>query len=691
LSFDIGGTFTDFVLQDLATGRIFYWKSLSTPLEPARGALEGLTELLADRRASASDLREVLHATTVGSNAIIEKKGAQVALVTTDGFKDMLQIGREKRYETYDLSIEKPPQLVERHNIVEALERIDPNGDVVTALGTSSLHDVVRSLQKLNEVEAIAIVLLHSYANPAHELRIKEAVRAQMPNVALSASSEVSPSRGEYERGSTTVADAYIKPVVAEYVETLTSALRVRGFTGKVFVMQSNGGLSTPEIIKEHPIRIVESGPAAGVLMAAKVAVRSGRENALTFDMGGTTTKIGAIDAGQPATSDSFEVDGIDHKRGSGLPLNVPAIELVEIGAGGGSIAAPQFGATIRIGPESAGSEPGPACYGRGGTAPTVTDANLVLGYLDPDYFLGGNLKLDHEAAHNAIERFIAEPIGINVSRGAWGVHAVANATMERALRVISIERGRDPRGCCLVAFGGAGPLHAARLARALAIPTVLIPPGAGLGSAVGLLEGEMKFDLTLTRPTVVDEFIGPIIASQIALLRRGVTRAYGLTDSASLLWSYDVRVRYSGQGDVLKVVIPDKIDADTAGRELRRQFETVYERTYGYIDRDSMIEIIDWNARVVVAPRYEGASARRARSRASQGGARKTDRLAYSPEARGHILTSVWDRYSLSPGEHIFGPAIIEERESTLVLPQGDSLTVDPDENLVVRIGSGL
>ena len=424
----------------------------------------GFERLLAEAGVTATELDTVLHATTVATNAIIERKGCPTALLTTAGFRDVLIIGRQKRYETHDLYMTKPPPLVPRRWTFEVVERTDPQGAVEVAIDPASLDaaidDVIAS-----GAESVAVSFLHAYANSAHEEAAAARLRERAPALPVSVSSKISPKFREYERTSTTVANAYVRPIVGRYVERLGDALAERGFRNDMFIMQSAGGLVSPAIAAEEPVRIVESGPAAGVLMSALVGDEAGESHIVTFDMGGTTAKLGAVDSGEPAVSSAFEIDPVRYRPGSGLPINIPAVELLEIGAGGGSIARAELG-VIHVGPESAGADPGPMCYRRGGNRPTITDANLVLGYLNPDYFNAGAMRLDHEAAVAGLLGGIATPLDLGVEEAAWGVHAAANANMERAMRIVSVERGRDPRHYAVVAFGGAGPVHAARLAK---------------------------------------------------------------------------------------------------------------------------------------------------------------------------------------------------------------------------------
>ncbi len=683
-SFDIGGTFTDFVLEGPGAVGTRFLKIPTSQADPAEAVLAGFQRLLDDAGVSAASIDSVLHGTTVATNAIIERKGAATALLTTRGFRDVLLIGRQKRSETYDLYMDKPPPLVRRRDIFELDERMAFDGEVLRALDTDALDATIDRLRD-GGYEAVAVSLLHAYANPAHERAVRDRLAALAPELSVSLSSDVSPKFREYERTSTTVANSYIKPAVARYVGRLRDALAARGFRNDLFIMQSNGGLVSPDFAREYPIRIVESGPAAGVLMCAEVAAEEGSRQVITFDMGGTTAKLGAIDDGAPAIMPSFEVDPIHYRPGSGLPISLPAVELLEIGAGGGSIARTEMG-IIRVGPESAGAEPGPICYGHGGERPTVTDANLVLGYLNPDYFNAGAMQLDRAAAEEGIARAIGEPLGLGLGEAAWGVHAVANSNMERAMRIVSLERGRDPRRYNMVAFGGAGPLHAARLARALAIPRVIVPHGAGVGSAIGLLQAEPRIDVSQTRVMTLDKSAAPAIAAIYAALEeqaRADLARLGMDGAPR--WSRFAYMRYAGQGYEVRADLPDgDIAGDYAVRAMA-MFHEAYERQYSYRDPDSAIEAVDWylvarlpRGRDGVASRFTGdASAARPATR----------RQAYFPETGGFIEAPVIDRAAMAVGETVSGPALIEEADSTTMVLPGDRAAVSPRGHLILDI----
>jgi N-methylhydantoinase A len=594
LAFDIGGTFTDFALHDIATGQVDVWKVLTTPDEPARAVIDSLAARIEANAVAANRIAGVLHATTIATNAILERKGSRTALITTLGFRDVLIIGRQKRHDTNNLHLDKPVPLIERADIFEVRERVAPDGSVIAPFDAMVARDVAVRVRDAG-YRSVAVAFLHAYANALHEQAMAEVLSEVAPDVAVTLSSALSPKFREYERTSTAVANAYVKPLVASYIAALQGALGRLGIGAELAIMQSNGGLMSAELARASPIRIVESGPAAGVLMAARVGCEEGFSHVMSFDMGGTTTKLGAIEDGVPAVTPTFEVDTVNYRQGSGLPLNVMAIELLEIGAGGGSLARTGMG-LIAVGPDSAGADPGPMCYGRGGKGATITDANLVLGYLNPAYFNGGAMRLDAGAAADGIAREIAAPLGLTLHEAAWGVHSVANANMERAMRVVSIERGRDPRRYALVAFGGAGPLHAARLARALGIPRVIVPRGAGVGSALGLLVAEHKVDIGMTRVVRLDGAAQDVIAAIFAELEAHVTAdARRMRPDDAPVLSRAASLHHVGQGFEIRVDLPDgPVDAAYVER-MQEAFFTRYRQEYGYVDRDTPIEVTDW------------------------------------------------------------------------------------------------
>jgi N-methylhydantoinase A/oxoprolinase/acetone carboxylase beta subunit len=669
LGFDVGGTFTDFVLQG-PTGELSIGKRLTTYPDPSPACLEGLDELIARAGARWADVAEAVHGTTLGSNVVIERKARGVGLLTTRGFRDVLIIGREKRYQVYDLQIEKPAPLIPRRDIGEVTERILADGTVRTPLDEADARRAVQALASRG-IRTLAICLLHAYLNPVHERRLAALVAEEAPHVTVTLSHEVSPTFREYERTSTTVVNAYVMTALREYLRGLQIALGERGYRGRLFVMQSSGGIATAEAMERYPVRMIESGPAAGALMAAAYGELAGHRELIAFDMGGTTAKLALIGKGRPSTTTAFELHRVHNAPGSGLPMNIQALDLVEIGAGGGSIARARLG-VIAVGPESASSTPGPVCYGRGGTEPTVTDANLVLGYLNPDDFAGGLMKLDLGAAARAIEERVARPLGLGLEDAAWGIHQVVTTNMELATRVVSIERGRDPRDLTLVAFGGARPVHGCRLAQALGIPRVILPAAAGVTAAIGLLAAEVRFDVArswVRRLDAVDPAALAAMYAEMAGQALGVVRESAVAGEIAIVRSADAR--YVGQGYELTVPVPaGPLDAGALGR-VRQAFDEIYAARYGYAQPGEPVEVVTWKLSAIGgAPRVALAKAP-----ADPGEPPRTAvRRAYFPEARGCMTLT--------------GPAIIEERESTTVLPPGTTVTVDAYASVIAAIG---
>ncbi len=682
IGFDVGGTFTDFVLQS-PSGELLTAKRLTTYPDPSEACLAGLDGLVAQGGVTWRDVAQAVHGTTLGSNVVIERKARGVGLLTTRGFRDVLTIGREKRYQVYDLQIEKPAPLIPRRLIGEVTERILADGSVRTPLDEADARRAIRELAARG-VRTLAICLLHAYLNPAHEKRLARLVADEAPDVAVTLSHEVSPTFREYERTSTTVVNAYVMTAVREYLRALAAAMRERGYGGRLFVMQSSGGVATAEAMQRYPVRMIESGPAAGALMAAVYGELTGHRDLIAFDMGGTTAKLALIEKGRPYTTTAFELHRVNNAPGSGLPMNIQALDLVEIGAGGGSIARARLG-VIAVGPESASSTPGPVCYGRGGAEPTVTDADVVLGYINPDYFAGGSLKLRADAAARAIEEKLARPLGLPLAEAAWGVHAIVNTNMELATRVVSIERGRDPRELTFVAFGGSGPVHGCRLAQALGIPRVILPAAAGVTAAIGLLAAEVRFDVARTyvhRIDAADPARLTAMYDEMAAQALEVVRESAVAGDVTLARAADAR--YVGQGYELTVPLPaGALDAAALAR-VRAAFDEVYAARYGYANPAEPVEVVTWKLSAV------GGSPRIALAKAAArggDGAPKGTRRAYFPEARGYVDTPVYDRYALAAGARVEGPAIVEERESTTVLPPGAAATVDEYASLVAEL----
>ncbi len=685
VAFDIGGTFTDFVLHDAGTNRTHTLKVPTTPQDPSVAVIQGLQAIIATAEADPGAVATMLHATTVATNAVLERKGAATGLITTAGFRDVLIIGRQKRYETYDLYISKPKPLIPRRHIVEVSERMAPDGTVVAELDMASVDAAIDAMLA-SERQTVAVALLHAYANADHERRIRDRLADRAPHISVSLSSEVSPKFREYERTSTTLTNAYVRPAVERYLTGLEAGFAQGGFGREFLIMQSNGGLVSPAIAREFPVRIIESGPAAGILMCAKVGRSAGHDHVMTFDMGGTTAKLGAIDDGVPAIMPSLEVDLVRHKRGSGLPINVPSIEMLEIGAGGGSIAKVDRGMIV-VGPESAGADPGPICNGGGGEEPTITDANVVLGYISPTWFNAGAMQLDAAAAERGMATKIAEPLGLDVVEAAWGVHLIATSNMENALRLVSVERGRDPRNYAMIAFGGAGPVHAARVARKVGIPKVIVPHGAGVGPAIGLLQAEPRLDKTVTRVVRLDDpTAAETLASVYAALEQQArAEIEQVSAGADVRWTRYAQMRYAGQGFEVHVDLPvDEIGPDYPPA-VAEAFAAAYLRRNKFLDTQGVVEGVDWTL-VAHLPRTLPGSIRSQGDRATRP-QDVTSRPCWFPEVGDFTETRILSREDLAGGIGVTGPAIVEDPDCTAVVPPGDIVSLNDDGHLIIVI----
>jgi N-methylhydantoinase A len=688
---DIGGTFTDLVWVDETTGAVRVGKLLTTPKDPSQAVEEGVVTLLHEAGAGAAAVRALIHGTTLATNALIERKGARVGLLATAGFRDAVEIGREGRYDMYDLFIDLPVPLVPRQLRVEVNERVLADGSVLRPLDPVQARTAIAELGALG-VEAIAICLLHAYRNPVHERALAALCAQILPGVPVSCSSDVVPEIREYERTSTTTANVYVMPLMARYLDDLERKLQELGVPGRLYVMLSAGGIATPETAKRVPIRLVESGPAAGALAAARSARQVGLDRLLSFDMGGTTAKACVIDRGEPLLAREFEVARADRfKKGSGLPIRVPVVELIEIGAGGGSVARVDRMALLKVGPDSAGADPGPACYGAGGQEPTVTDADLLLGYLDADFFLGGRMRLDVEAARRAIETHVALPMGLGVTEAAWGIHRVVNENMAAAARVHGIERGKDLRGYPLFAFGGAGPVHAWQVGRILRVPRVLVPYGAGALSAYGLLAAPLAFDFVRTAPqrlTAADWGLINRLFQDMETEGRRILRGAGVPET-EITVRRSAEMRYFGQGHEVDVEIPTGILTEASLAPITTSFETAYRLLYSRTPMGVPLEALNWRA-VISGPPPNLTIASGLAAGVVTAPAPKKHRAAYFPEAGGYVDTPVYDRYRLDPGARLTGPAIVEERESTTVIGPGGLISVDAHRNLVAEPASG-
>jgi N-methylhydantoinase A len=688
IGIDIGGTFTDFLLFDGETGTFSIAKTLTTPDEPARAVSTGLSQLSNQTGIPVEQIDQIVHGTTLVTNALIERKGAVTALITTKGFRDALEIAREHRYDLYDLNLEHPAPLVPRYLRLEIDERILSDGSVLTPVDLDQLPDLLDRI-RAEGATAVAISLLHSYQNPEHERAILERLQELAPDLIYSVSSDVAPEIREYERTSTTVANVYVRPLAERYISGLLETLKQIGFGGSLFIMLSSGGLSAPEAAARYPIRLVESGPAAGALAAAHIGKLSGRERLLAFDMGGTTAKCCLVGQQGLTFSDEFEVSRVYRfKKGSGLPVSVPVIELIEIGSGGGSIARVDSLGLLKVGPDSAGAAPGPACYGRGATQPTVTDADLVLGYLDPEHFLGGKMPLDIEKARAAIAT-VAEPLGYTIEQAAWGIHQVVNEQMAGAARIHAIERGEDARTFPLFAFGGAGPVHAYGVARILRAPEVIVPFGAGVASTIGFLVAPISFDFVRTFVGRLETLDWPEVARRFEeMVGEGAAMLTAAgTQEQHISYLRFAELRYVGQGHQVKVRLPDGPLDESMTAKLLATFESEYRRLYGRTAEGNPVEAINW--RVVAAAPTPHLPLDRLATNTRVDGATplKGIRRAFVQETGTYQDVPVYDRYALTEEFSAIGPAIIEENESTIVVGLDAHVTVDGNANVVIRL----
>ena len=704
VGFDIGGTFTDFILADEASGRLHLHKCLTTPEDPSIAALAGLSDLLEGVGVDLAQVGHIVHGTTLVTNSIIERSGARLGLLTTRGFRDILEMGTEQRYDIHDLFLTFPEPLASRRDRREIAERVSRDGAVLEAIDPDAVRREVRDLVD-DGVEALAVCFLHAYRNPVHERLVRDLVRSEFPDLPVSISSDVHPQINEYERTSTTAANAYVQPLMSAYVRRLDRALRERGFRGRFHLIQSSGGLTAPETAEALPIRFLESGPAGGAQASALAGRAIGHADLLSFDMGGTTAKASLIQDGEPDIAPMLEAARVRRfKKGSGLPVHAPVIDMMEIGAGGGSIARVDDLGLLKVGPESAGAEPGPACYGQGGTQPTVTDANLLLGYLDPGYFLGGRMALDTAAAESAMAGLAAR-LGLSVAEAAWGVYDLVSENMAGAARVHIVEKGRDPRRYAMVAMGGAGPLHAARVARKLGVREVVVPPASGAASALGFLVSPVAYELSRSAPM---RLANPDFAGVGALLGeletegRARLAAAGVDDGVSVQRLADMRLR--GQMHQISVPLPAEPLSAVNLPAVVEAFTAEYQRRYTHLYEGAEIEVLNW--RVVCTGPTPALSARLAGSDGDAGDAgadcadradrpARTDRTeagsralkghrrAWVPEREAFAEVPVHDRYAMRAGTVVEGPAIVEEREATTIVPDACTLTVDESLNL--------
>ena len=677
LAVDIGGTFTDLALE--ANGKRTSVKVLTTPRAPEEGVLTGIAEILKESGIKPADLGLVIHGTTLATNAIIERKGARTALIVTEGFRDSIEMAFEHRFEQYDIFMQKPPPLVPRDLRFGIPERLDGRGNVLIPLDEDAVRALAPKLEA-QKIEAVAIGYMHAYLDGAHERRTRDILAEMLPGVSITLSSEVSPEIREYERWSTAVANAYVQPVMDRYLGRLDKALRERGFTCPLYMITSGGGLTALETARKFPIRLVESGPAGGAILAAALARQCGLDKVLSFDMGGTTAKICLIDDGEPQHSRTFEVARqYRFLKGSGLPLRIPVIEMVEIGAGGGSITHVDSLARINVGPESAGAEPGPASYGRGGTEPTVTDADVVLGRLDPAYFAGGTIKLSPDRAGEAVDKAVGAPLDLKRLDAAFGVSEIVEENMANAARVHAVERGKELQARTMIAFGGAAPIHAARLAEKLGIDRVLVPEGAGVGSAVGFLLAPVAYEVVRSRyvqldrdkfdPAFVNRLFAEMHAEAEAVVKAGAPQA-------RLVVTRTADMRYRGQGHEITVALPDGEFTAGSRQTLIKLYEEGYAATFGRTIPGLTVEIMNWTLRLAAeqppvpkCPPQPADKPAKARGR----------RPVYDPADQDMKDVPVYHRTDLSIGSYVPGPAVIAEDETTTIVPKSFAARLSP------------
>ena len=667
LAVDIGGTFTDLAIEQ--DGERWTAKVLTTPSAPEQGVLEGMRAVLEKAGLGPADITLVIHGTTLATNAIIERKGARTALLTTEGFRDVLALGNESRYDQYDLNIDLPQPLVPRRWRLPVPERLDNTGKVLLPLDEAALERQV-AFMRAEDIESVAIGFLHAFVNPAHERQAAATLRRLWPELPVSLSSEVSPEMREWERFSTTVANAYVQPLMASYLHRLESGLREMGLTCPLFLMLSGGGLTTLETAARFPIRLVESGPAGGAIFSAHVARQRGLRQVLSFDMGGTTAKICLIDDYQPQASRSFEVARVGRfKKGSGLPLRIPVIEMVEIGAGGGSLAQVDSLGRIQVGPESAGADPGPACYGRGGARPAVTDANLALGRYDPERFAGGSLRLHPERARDALAAEVGGPLGLSAEMAALGVVEMVDENMANAARVHAIESAKGFEGRTLIAFGGGGPVHGCRIAEKIGVRRILVPTGAGVGSAIGFLRAPVAYEVVRS---LYQRFASFDVAAVNALLAGMAEEAAAVVAQgafgAPTVEGRLAYMRYVGQGHEIAVPLPPRALAAEDVPTLRALYDAEYARFYDRPVPGSDVEVLSFAVTVATATEVVEPAAEVVDAPAPP----PLRRQAVRDTATGEVAEwAVYDRTALAPGATVSGPAIVAEAEtSTLVGP---------------------
>jgi N-methylhydantoinase A len=683
LGVDIGGTFTDVVLEK--DGASFSTKVLTTYIAPENAIIDGMGQVCAKAGVTPAQIDQIIHGTTLATNALIERRGAKTAFITTTGFRDVIEMRTESRFEQYDLNLTLPEPLLARQMRYTVTERVDAKGNILIPLDRAEVEDVVAMI-KTAGYESVAVGLLHSYLNDTHEKMVRDVLAEMMPEAMISISSEVSPQMREYERFNTIVANAYIKPLMKSYLGRLKGRLRDEGADCPIFLMHSGGGIISLESAADFPVRLVESGPAGGAVFAANIAARYGLDKVLSFDMGGTTAKICLIKNQTPKTSRVFEVARTYRfKKGSGMPISIPVIDMVEIGAGGGSLAHVDAMRQIRVGPESAGSEPGPACYGRGGERPAVTDADLILGKLDPDNFAGGSIKLAKVDSNKALLTVLGVPLDMDAETAAFGLAEVVDENMANAARVHAVENGEDLSEYTMIAFGGAAPLHAGRLCEKLGVVRLLVPTGAGVGSAIGFLRAPFSFEANRSVYMRLSHFDGDVIKSLLSDLQSEATSFVRTCDATSdIISEFKVYMRYAGQGWEIPVALTEAQAMNPDAATFQRLFEEDYTKLFGRTVTGMDIEITVWSVNATTPPEKV---ARVVEATAGEAAKAVSNRALFDA-GLGHALPAdVINRDTMTTGQTVQGPAIITEDETTIIVPSTRRAIAHPDGSIELTL----
>ena len=676
LGVDIGGTFTDVVLE--SDGRSFSTKVLTTYAAPENAIIDGMHQVCAKAGVDPSQINQIIHGTTLATNALIERRGAKTALITTEGFRDVIEMRTESRFEQYDLNLNLPDPLLPRQMRFTVGGRVDANGAVLVDIDRAEVEAVVDRIAAAG-FESVAVGLIHSYLNPAHEELVRDVLAEKLPDVAVSISSEVSPQMREYERFNTVVANAYIKPLMASYLGRLEGRLKGEGVACRIFLMHSGGGIISIQNAADFPVRLVESGPAGGAVFAAHIAARYGLDKVLSFDMGGTTAKICLIKNQTPKTSRVFEVARTYRfKKGSGMPISIPVIDMVEIGAGGGSLAHVDAMRQIRVGPESAGSEPGPTCYGRGGKRPAVTDADLVLGKLDPENFAGGSIKLHPDQSKAALMNNVGETLDMDAVEAAFGVAEVVDENMANAARVHAVENGEDLSEYTMIAFGGAAPLHAGRLCEKLGVERLLVPPGAGVGSAIGFLRAPFSFEANRSVYKKLSNFDGERIKGLLTDLKTEATGFVRTCDEVSpILSEFKVYMRYTGQGWEIPIELTEDQAMNPDAATFEARFIEDYTKLFGRPVQGMDIEITVWSVNATTPPEQV---ARMDETDGSDAAIAAGQRQLFDAASAKYLDSQIVNRFDMSAGQRAHGPVAIVEDETTIIVPASRDAIRQPD-----------